>query len=113
MSEEKAAFEGILRAAYPDEKSADEVLEGLKEAKKQKSFHYWDAAVIRKDERGRYYYKETSEDEATAVVKKLTADISEHMVHEQKAAYLITAAGRSISCHQLDASDETAKLLGI
>jgi len=59
MSEEKAAFEGILVAAYVDQGAADEVLKTVNEAKKEENFQFWDAAVIRKDERGRYYFNET------------------------------------------------------
>lgn len=50
---------------------------------------------------------------ATAAVKKLTANISEHVVRGQNAAYLVNAAIRSVSCHQLGAEDGIAKLLGI
>lgn len=53
------------------------------------------------------------EDSATKAVKKLTAGISENMTRGQNVAYLITTAGRSMSCHQLDADHEAAKLLGI
>ena len=60
MSEE-TAFKGILVAAYVDEGTADDVLDRLKEAKKDKTFQYWDAVVIRKDVRGRYYYNESKD----------------------------------------------------
>lgn len=197
MSDVQASFEGILVAAFPEEEKAAQVLEGFKEAKEQKKFHYWDAAVIRKDAKGNYYANETrdmgtpigagigaviggilgipggpagmvlgaglgtgigalfashdggirddsleeighalksgnsallivsdheylqtmrqyaDEDSATRAVKKLTTGISENMTHGQNVAYLITAAGRSMSCHQLDADHEAAKLLGI
>jgi uncharacterized membrane protein len=197
MGEEQAAFDGILVAAYPDEEMAGKVLESLKEAKEQKTFHYWDAAVIHKDAKGNYFANETkdmstpkgagigaliggiigipagpagivlgaglgtgigaffansdggikdesleeighslqsgnsalfivsdheylqsmrqyaAEESTTAAIKKLTTDIHAHMLHGENAAYLITAAGRSVSCQQLSADDEAAKLLGI
>jgi uncharacterized membrane protein len=197
MSEEKKAFEGILVAAYADQGAADEVLKTVNEAKKEKTFQFWDAAVIRKDERGRYYFNETrdmstpkgagigaiiggligipggpagiilgtglgaalggfaasadaglkddrlqdvghalesgnsalliisshdylramqeyaGEEDTTAAMHKLTKGISEHMVQGQNVAYSITAAGRSVSCHDLDAGGEIAKLLGV
>ena len=197
MSEEKAAFEGILVAAYAYEGAADEVLKKVNEAKKEKTFQFWDAAVIRKDERGRYYYNETrdmstpkgagigaiiggvigiaggpagivlgsglgaalggfvasadsglkdegledvghalesgnsalliissheylsqmqeyaGEEDTTAAMQKLTKGISTHMVHGQNVVYNITAAGRSISCHELKTDGDTASLLGV
>jgi uncharacterized membrane protein len=197
MSEEKAAFEGILVAAYAYEGAADEVLKKVNEAKKEKTFQFWDAAVIRKDERGRYYYNETrdmstpkgagigaiiggvigiaggpagivlgsglgaalggfvasadsglkdegledvghalesgnsallivsshdylramheyaGEEDMTAAMHKLTKGISKHVVHGQNVAYTITAAGRSVSCHELDTSGEIRELLEI
>ena len=54
-----------------------------------------------------------AEERVTAVVKKQATNISEHVVRGQNAAYLVTAAGRSISCHQLGAEDDIARLLGI
>ena len=197
MSEEKTAQEGIRIIAFVEEEAADEALKTLKKAKKEKTVHFWDAVVIRKDDKGRYYYDETkdmstgkgagfgaviggllgiaggpagivlgtgigaslgalaantdaglkdetlekfglalqsgnssliivssheylsaiqeyaAEENKTAVIQKLTADISEHMDHGQNAAYLVTAAGRSVSCHQLEPDDKIAKLLGI
>jgi len=197
MSEEKAAFEGILVAAYVDEGAADEVLKRVNEAKKEKTFQFWDAAVIRKDEKGHYYYHETrdmstpkgagigaiiggligiaggpagiilgsglgaalggfvasadsgvkddrledvghalesgnsalliisshdylqsmqeyaGEADTTAAMQKLTKGIAQHMVHGENVAYSITAAGRSVSCHERETNDEIAELLGI
>ncbi|UCG26136.1 MAG: DUF1269 domain-containing protein [Chloroflexota bacterium] len=197
MSEESAASEGIRVIAYNEEEAAAGALETLEKAKKDKTIQFWDAAVIRKDERGRYYYHETrdrstpkgagigaviggligipggpagivvgaglgaslgafaastdaglnddtaeelgralksgnsalvvvssreylgaiqeyaAEEETTAAIQKLTAGISEHMEHGQNVAYLVTAAGRSVSCHRLDADDDVAKLLGL
>jgi len=48
----------------------------------------------------------------TRALKKLTTGISEHMVHGENAAYLITSAGRSVSCHHLR-DDNIAKLLNV
>jgi len=59
MSEEKTANEGVLVFAFVEEDAADNGLETLKKAKKEKTVDFWDAAVIRKDARGRYYYNET------------------------------------------------------
>ncbi len=61
MSEGKTAFEGILVAAYVDEGAADGVLKRVKEAKKEKTFHFWDAAVIRRDAKGSYFYNEAKD----------------------------------------------------
>lgn len=197
MSEENAANQGILVFAFVEEGAADVALKTLKEAKKEKTVDYWDAAVIRKDEKGRYFYDEThdtttpkgagigmviggiigipggpagivlgaglgaglgafaantdaglkdenmekvgqalmagnsallivlsraslsqmqeyaAEEETTAAIQKLTASISEHMVNGQNAAYHVTAAGRSVSCHQLESEDKFARLLGL
>ena len=55
------SFAGIIVAAYVDEGAADQVLEKVNEAKKEERFQYWDEAVIRKDERGRYHYSETKD----------------------------------------------------
>ena len=196
MSEEKAAFEGVIVAAYADEKTADEVLETVNGAKKEKSFQFWDAAVVRIDERGRYYLNESKdmstpkgagigaviggvigiaggpagvilgsglgaalgmfvansdggikderfeevgqalesgnsalivvsghdylrhmqeyagEDELTVAMHKLTDGIHEHMVHGNNVAYIVTSAGRSVSCHLLR-DEEILELLGL
>lgn len=58
---EKASFDGILVAAYTDEAAAKAVLEKIEKAKKDKSFQFWDAAVIRKNERGHYFFDETKD----------------------------------------------------
>ena len=197
MSEEKTAQEGIRIIAFVEEDAAEEALKTLKKAKKEKAVNFWDAVVIRRDEKGRYSYEEdkdksvgtgagigaviggllgspagpagvvlgaglgaslgafaastdaglkdekleefghalqsgnsallivssreylsarqeyAAEEEKEAVIQKLTADISEHMIHGQNAAYLVTAEGRSVSCHQLEPDDEIVKLLGI
>lgn len=197
MSEGKTANEGILVFAFVEEAAAAEGLEKLEKAKKDKEVQYWDAAVIRKDERGRYYYNEThdrstpkgagigvliggllgaplgpagimlgaglgagigafaastdaglkddnvervgralmagnsallvvpdranlsqgqeyaAQEEIEAMLKKLTADIAEQMQNGQNAAYHITAAGRSVSVHELEADNPFAKVLDI
>lgn len=197
MSKENITFEGIIVAAYVDQGAADEVLNTVKEAKKEKSFLFWDAVVIRKDERGRYFYNETrdmstpkgagigaviggilgiaagpagivlgtglgaalggfvasadsglkddrlenvghalesdnsailivssheylqamheyaGEEDTTEAMKKLTKGISQHMGHGRNVAYTITAAGRSVSCHELTARGDIAELLGV
>ena len=190
-------FAGILVSAYTDESAAKDVLGKVEEAKKEKSFQFWDVAVIRKDERGRYYYDETrdmsapkgagigaviggligitggpagvvigaglgavvggffanadgginderladvghalecensallivsdqeylrdmrayadSEDTMVAV-RKLTEGIAEHMRRGENVAYLITAAGRSVSCHEVAGGTELARLLEV
>jgi uncharacterized membrane protein len=197
MGEEKMTNAGIVVIAFVEEGAAADALKTLKKAKKEKTVQYWDAAVIRKDEKGQYFYNETkdmttpkgagigaliggligvpagpagvvlgaglgaslgmfaastdaglkdetlekfghalqsgnsalmivssrdylraiqeyaAEEETTAVIQKLTADISEHMVRGENAAYLVTAAGRSVSGHRLESDNEFAKLLGV
>lgn len=197
MSEEKSANEGILVFAFAEEDTADDALKTLNKAKKEKTIDFWDAAVIRKDARGRYYYHETrdrstpkgagigaviggligspggpagivigsgigaalggfvastdsglkddrledvghalesgnsallivssreylgamqeyaSEEDTRIAMQKLTKGISEHMVHGENVAYIITSAGRSVSCHPLESDDPIAKLLGV
>lgn len=61
MSAESSVFEGIIVVAYPEENAAKEILAKANEAKKQKSFQFWDAVIIRKDEKGHYYYNETQD----------------------------------------------------
>lgn len=197
MADENVATKGVLVIAFVEENAAAEGLKTLQQAKKDKKVEFWDAAVIRKDERGRYYYDEThdrsaaqgggigalvggllgapfgpaglvigaglgaslgafaantdagldddnmervgqalmsgnsallivpsradlsqaqeyaAEEEIEAAIKKLTAGISDHMVKGQNAAYHVTAAGRSVSCHELEADNPFAKLLGV
>ena len=196
MSKENSTFEGVIVAAYVEEGAADAVLETVNGAKKEKSFQFWDAAVVRIDEKGKYYLKESKdmstpkgagigavvggvigiaggpagvilgsglgaalgmfvansdggirderfeevgqaldsdnsaliivsshdylqqmkeyagEDELTVAMHKLTDGISEHMVHGNNVAYIVTSAGRSVSCHLLR-DDEILELLGI
>jgi uncharacterized membrane protein len=192
-----ASFAGIIVAAYTDEEAADQVLEKINKAKKEDSFQFWDAAVIRKDERGRYHYSETkdrsaptgmgigaviggliglpggpagvvigsglgaaiggfvantdsgvkderledighalqptnsalllvsdhdylqnmrqyaADEDLMVAVRKLTKGISEHMAQAQNVVYIITSAGRSVSCHTLDQDSEAARLISI
>jgi uncharacterized membrane protein len=194
---EQASFEGILVAAYTDENAAKAVFDKVEKAKKAKSIHFWDAAVIRKNERGHYFFDETrdmsapkgagigaviggligvtggpagivigaglgaalggffanadggikderledighalesensallivsdqeylrdmrayaDEEDTMVAVHKLTDGIAEHMQQGQDVAYLITAAGRSVSCHQVDPASEIAQLLEV
>jgi uncharacterized membrane protein len=196
MSEEKATFEGIIVVAYPEEEKAKDILEKANEAEKQKTFQFWDAAVVRKDEKGHYHYNEAkdmstprgagigavvggllglpggpagivlgaglgaaiggfaantdagvnddrledvghalqsgnsallivsshdyllamreyaADEYTTRALEKLTTGISEHMVKGQSVAYLITSAGRSVSCHRLR-DDNIAELLDV
>lgn len=193
----ETTFEGILVAAYSDEEAADEVLEKTKNAKKDKTFQFWDAAVIRKDERGRYKYSETKdrsaptglgigaivggliglpggpagvvigaglgaalgsfvadtdsgikderledvghalessnsaivivsshdylqnmreyadEEDLMVAIDKLTKGISAHMTQGQNVAYILTSAGRSVSCHEIDPDTEIAEMLEV
>lgn len=195
--EKEASFEGILVAAYIDEDAADNVLKSLKNAKKEKSFKYWDAAVIRKDVRSRYHYSESKdmaapagagigaviggliglpggpagviigaglgaalggfaadtdtgikderledvghalepgtsallivsdidylhamreyagEEDIKEAMRKLTEGISRHMAQNQNVAYIITSAGRSVSCHDLDPDTVAAQMLQV
>lgn len=197
MSEESMVQEGVLVAAFAEEGAAGEALENLKKAKKEKTFDFWDAAVIRVDERGHYYYDETrdrsaaqgggigaivggllgapfgpaglvigaglgaslgafatnsdaglkddniervgqelksgnsallivpdranlsqmqeyaAEEEVEAAIQKLTAGIADNMEHGQSVVYHVTAAGRSVSCHQLEADNTLVMMLGI
>jgi len=197
MSKESRAEEGILVFAFIEEGAAAEALETLKKAKKEKTVEFWDAAVIRKDAKGRYYYDEThdksaaqgggigaliggllgaplgpagivlgaglgaglgafaansdagldddnlervgqalmagnsallivpsrdnlsqmqeyaAEEDIELAIQKLSAGISENMLHGQNGAYHVTAAGRSVSCHPLAADNAFAKLLGV
>ena len=51
----------IVVAAFKDEASADNVLKSLKEAKKQGLIKIVDAAVLRKDDKGKLHIKETAD----------------------------------------------------
>jgi uncharacterized membrane protein len=51
----------LIVAAFPDEKAADNALKELKRAKKKKLIKIENAAVIRKDEKGKLHIKETAD----------------------------------------------------
>jgi len=51
----------LIVAAFPDEKAADGALKELKRAKKQKLIKIENAAVIRKDQKGKLHIKETAD----------------------------------------------------
>lgn len=195
MSDPSTKKEGVLVFAFVTEGAASEAMQMLAKARQDKAIEYWDAAVIRVDEKGRYYFNETqdmstaqgggigalvggllglpfgpaavvlgaglgaslgafvtgsdagisddalervgralmsgnsalvvvpsrdnltqireygAEEETEAAIRKLTAGIAEQMVNGQNAAYHITAAGRSVSCHPLEADNAFARLL--
>lgn len=52
---------GFLVLAFNDEKAADQALDAMKQAKKQKQFYFEDAAIIRQDARGKVHYHETGD----------------------------------------------------
>ena len=52
---------GFLVMAFTDEVAADQVLDAMKQAKKQGQFYFEDAAVIRQDAQGKVHYHETGE----------------------------------------------------
>jgi len=51
----------LIVAAFQDEKSADEALKMLKQARREKLIGIVDAAVLRKDEKGKLHIKETAD----------------------------------------------------
>ena len=51
----------LIVAAFQDEKSAGEALKMLKQAQKEKLIGIVDAAVLRKDEKGKLHIKETAD----------------------------------------------------
>ena len=51
----------LIVAAFKDENGASEALKALKQAKKEKLIRIQDAAVIRKDEKGKLHIKETAD----------------------------------------------------
>lgn len=69
MSDEKTNVEqnegvagvGMFVAAYVDERGADNMLDALKQAKKQDQFYYDDAAVVRRSAEGKVHIKETGD----------------------------------------------------
>jgi uncharacterized membrane protein len=52
---------GFLVMAFGDEKAADEALDAMKKAKKERRFYFEDAAVIRQDAKGIVHYHETGD----------------------------------------------------
>jgi uncharacterized membrane protein len=52
---------GFLVMAFTDEKSADQALKAMQDAKKQQTFYFENAAVIRQDAKGKVQYKETGD----------------------------------------------------
>jgi uncharacterized membrane protein len=51
----------VIVAKFQEEEKAEETLKTLEEARKQGSLDFEDAAVIKKDEDGKIYYKETTD----------------------------------------------------
>ena len=51
----------VVVAAFKDEKTADEALKALKQAQRQGTIKIVDAAVLRKDEKGKLHVKETGD----------------------------------------------------
>ena len=51
----------LIVAAFNDEKAADQALEALRQAKKEKLIGILDAAVIRRDEKNKLHLKETAD----------------------------------------------------
>jgi uncharacterized membrane protein len=52
---------GFLVLAFLDDRAADQALDAMKEAKKQRQFYFEDAAVIRQDVQGKVHYHETGD----------------------------------------------------
>jgi len=52
---------GFLVLAFTDEKAGEQALEAMKKGKKQKTFYFEEAAVIRQDKDGKVHYKETGD----------------------------------------------------
>jgi uncharacterized membrane protein len=52
---------GFFVMAFNDEKAADQALDAMKQAKKQKQFYFEEAAVIRQDANGKVQYHETGD----------------------------------------------------
>ena len=52
---------GFLVMAFTDEKAGEQALEAMKQAKKEKTFYFEEAAVIRQDKDGKVHYKETGD----------------------------------------------------
>lgn len=52
---------GFLVLAFTDEKAGDEAMQMMKKGKKDKTFYYENAAVIRQDTAGKVHYQETGD----------------------------------------------------
>ena len=52
---------GFLVAAFTDENAADQALDAMKQARKQRQFYWEVAAVIRQDVQGKVHYHETGD----------------------------------------------------
>jgi uncharacterized membrane protein len=52
---------GFLVMAFTDEKAGEQALEAMKKAKKEKTFYFEEAAVIRQDKDGKVHYQETGD----------------------------------------------------
>ena len=61
MTSEGVAGVGMIVAAFVDELAADQTLDAMKQAKKQGTFYFDDAAVIRQDPKGKVHISETGD----------------------------------------------------
>lgn len=66
MSNDSSSSEGVVGvgmviAAYVDEMAADQALGSMKQAKKEGSFYFDDAVVVRQDAKGKVHIKETGD----------------------------------------------------
>ena len=52
---------GFLVVAFTDENAADQALDAMKDAKKQQTFYFENAAVIKQDPDGKVHYHETGD----------------------------------------------------
>jgi uncharacterized membrane protein len=52
---------GFLVMAFRDEKAGEQALEAMKKGKKEKTFYFEEAAVIRQDKDGKVHYQETGD----------------------------------------------------
>ena len=60
-SSDGVAGVGMVVAAYVDEMAADQALDAMKQAKKDGSFYFDDAVVVRQDAKGKVHIKETGD----------------------------------------------------
>jgi uncharacterized membrane protein len=60
-AQQPTAAVGFLVLAFLDDTAADQALDAMKEAKRQKQFYFEDAAVIRQDVQGKVHYHETGD----------------------------------------------------